>query len=278
VVTPGYFETMGIPLIRGRFFDSRDREDAPLVAIVNPAMARNFWPNQEVVGKQFNLGGPASSAPWIQVVGLVGDVKQMGLGVPSRQEIYFPYMQARDNYMVPRALAVRTSADPMSLVGALRQVVKSIDSEQALNHVRTMDEIVSRELSQSQVQTVLLGGLAGLALVMASVGIYGVITYMVNQRKFEIGVRMAIGAAPRDVLWLILRRGLMVITAGVVLGFAGAISLTGLIRGLLYGVGPTDPGIMASVVVILMIVGIAACVIPARRAASIDPMKTLRTD
>lgn len=278
VVTPGYFETMKIPLLRGRLFDRRDGQNAPLAGIVNETMARKFWPNQNVIGKRLKLGTESSDAPWIQIVGVIGDVKQMGLSEPSRQEIYIPYWQGRDNYMVPRALAIRAAGDPQKLVGELRQTVGEVDREQALSHIMTMDDILDKDITRTKIQTVLLSGLAGLALIMACVGIYGLMAYLVAQRKQEMGIRMAVGAQRKDVLELILGRGMMLTCVGVVIGVGLAMALTRLMSSLLFGVSATNPAIMAGASVLLLMIGLIACLIPAIRAASIDPLQALRVD
>ena len=276
VVTAGYFETMRIPLIRGRPFDSHDTEGSPFVAIVNFAMAEKFWPNEDVIGKRFKLGYPSSTSPWIQIVGLVGNVKQMGLSVPSRQEIYLPYLQTQGNYMWPRALVTRTSRDPRRTLEEVRQAVKSVDPEEPLDNVRTMDEIVDQETSQSQTQTILLSGLAALALIMACVGIYGVTAYTVAQRKFEMGIRMALGAYRGNILRLVLGHGARLAAAGVGVGITAAFAVTRLMSTLLFEVSPFDSLTFISVALLLTFVALAACYVPARRAMRVDPMVALR--
>ena len=169
VVSPGYFETMRIPLIRGRLFDEREGPDAPPVAIVNQTMARKFWPNEDALGKQLRFDLGAGNFRLTQIVGIVGDVKQMGLEVPPKEEMYFPYWQAKGNYMMARALAIRTATDPMSLLSAVRQVVWSIDPEQPISDAMTMDDILDREVEQGRNQASLLGGLAALALILACI-------------------------------------------------------------------------------------------------------------
>jgi putative ABC transport system permease protein len=276
VVSPGYFETMRIPLIRGRFFDERDGPSAPFVAIVNQTMARKFWPNEDALGRglRFNLGGANFRST--QIIGIVGDVKQMGLNEPPKEEMYFPYWQADGNYMRPRDLVILTAGSPMNLASAVRQAVWSIDPDQPVSAIMTMDDVLDREVLQRRVQTALLGGFATLALTLACVGIYGVMAYLVTQQRHEIGIRLAVGAHPRHILGLILNRGAQLTATGVGIGIATALLATRLMRGLLFGVTPIDPITFGSVALLLILIALAACYIPARRAMRVDPMVALR--
>jgi putative ABC transport system permease protein len=278
VVTPGYLETLRVPLVQGRFFDNRDREEARLVAIVNQQAAKDFWPGRNPVGQRLKLGRMASASPWIQVIGVTGNMRQVGLGEAPRHEIYIPYLQARDSWQWTRFLVLRTKGDPLSMLRALRQVAAGIDPDEPLNHLMTMDAIVKQETHQSSLQTALLGSLAILALTLACVGIYGVMSYLVTQRRQEIGVRMALGARPGQVLGLILKRGMTLTAAGVAIGISASVVLTRLMSSLLFEVSPTDSLVITNVSVMLMAVALVACLIPARRAASIDPMKSLRAE
>jgi putative ABC transport system permease protein len=276
VVSPGYFETLRIPLIRGRLLDDRDGPDAPFVAAINETMARKFWPNEDAVGKRlgFDLGGGRSRR--IEIVGIVGDVRQMGLNAPPKEEMYFPYWQAEGNYMMPRALAIRTTGSPMNLLSAVRQAVWSVDPSQPLSNVMTMDAILDREVEQRRVQAVLLGGLATLSLTLACVGIYGVMAYLVAQQNHEIGIRVALGAHPRSILRLILGRGAKLTVTGVGIGSISALLATRLMSSLLFGVSSIDPPTFASVAALLTFVALLACYIPAHRAMRVDPMVALR--
>ena len=278
VITPGYLETLRIPLIRGRFFDSRDREDAPLAAIINQKAAHDFWPDENPIGKRLKLGTLDSNSPWMQIVGVTGNVKHTGLDEALRQEVYCPYLQTKATRQWPRFLALRISGDPLTIQRKLRQITAGIDSEEPLNHVMTMSDIVDRETSQSSIQSALLSGLALLALIMASVGVYGVMAYLVTQRSREIGVRMALGAQPKQVRVLVLKRGMTLALIGVVVGACAALALTRLMSGLLFGVSATDPAIMTGVTTLLIAVALVACLIPAQRAASIDPAEALRAE
>jgi len=276
VVSPGYFEAMRIRLIRGRLFDEHDGPDAPAVAIINETMARKFWPNENALGKRFRVNPTSGSSPLFQIVGIAGDVKQMGLDVPAKEEMYFPYWQAQGNYMVPSTLVIRTNGDPASVAGAMRQVVWSMDASLPVSDVMTMDDVLHTELKPRRVQAVLLGGFATLALTLACVGIYGVMAYLVGRQNHEIGVRMALGARRADVLRLILGRGAKLTTTGAAIGIIAALLSTRLMRSLLFGVSPFDPLTFAGVALLLMLVALAACYVPARRAMRVDPMVALR--
>jgi len=276
VVTPGYFEAMRIPLRRGRRFQETDGPDAPPVAIINETMARKFWPSQDPLGKRFKFGDPDDKMPWHRIVGIVADVHQMRLNEPPRQEMYFPYWQAKDNWMVPRDLALHTTGDPLSLAGAVRQAVWSIDKDQPVSNVMTLDDLLDQEVAQRRVQAALLGGFAALALILACVGIYGVLSYLVTQRTREIGVRVALGASASDVFRTVAGQGMTLAALGIAAGLAGALALSRLLGSLLFGVGAGDPVAYAGAVVVFGAVALAACYFPARRAAHVDPMVTLR--
>ena len=276
VVSPGYFEAMGIPLRRGRLFRDADGPDAPPVAIINEAMARKFWPNQDPLGKRFKFENGSDNTPWLRIVGIVGDVRQMRLDEPPRQEMYFPYWQAKDNWMVPRDLAIRTAGDPLSLAGAVRQAVWSIDRDQPVSNVMTLDALLDKEVAQRRVQASLLAGFAALALILACIGIYGVLSYLVAQRTQEIGVRVALGASAADVFRTVAGQGMTLAAFGMAAGLAGALALSRLLGSLLFGVGAVDPAAYIAAVVLFGAVALAACYFPARRAADVDPLTALR--
>jgi putative ABC transport system permease protein len=246
------------------------------VAIVNETMARKFWPNQDPLGKRFKFGDPGDKVPWLRIAGIVGDVRQMRLNEPPRQEMYFPYWQAKENWMVPRDLAIRTSGNPLSLAGAVRQAVWSIDKDQPVSNVMTLDDLLDQEVAQRRVQTALLGGFAALALILACIGIYGVLSYLVTQRTREIGVRVALGASASDVFRTVAGQGMALAGLGIATGLAGALALSRLLGSLLFGVSAGDPLAYAGAVMIFSVVALAACYFPARRAARVGPMVTLR--
>jgi putative ABC transport system permease protein len=273
VVSPGYFEAMRIPLRRGRLFDEHDGPQAPPVALINETMAKKFWPNVDALGRRFQHN---ESGPWIQIVGIVADVHQMGLNEPPRQEMYFPYWQAEKNWMVPRDLAIRTDGDPMALVASVKQTIASIDHDQPISDIKTMDQWLDEEVASRQVQTTLLGGFAALALILACIGIYGVLAYVVTQRTSEIGLRVALGADARSVFLAVARQGMSLAGIGIVLGIAASLALSSLLQSLLFDVKPTDPLTYLSASAIFALVALLACYIPARRAAKVDPLVALR--
>jgi predicted permease len=276
VVSPGYFEAIRIRLLRGRFFDDHDGSDAPSVAIINETMARKFWPNEDALGKRFRFNLVGGSFRSFQIVGIVNDVKEMGLDEPPKEEMYFPYWQARGNYMVPSVLVVHTRGAPTGLANAVREAVWSVDPDQPVSEIVTMDGVLDREVAQRRVQAVLLGGLAALAMTLACVGIYGVMAYLVTQQNHEIGIRVALGAHSRNILGLILGHGAKLTATGVSIGVAAALLVTRLMRSLFFGVNPFDPLTFATVALVLTFVAIAACYIPARRATRVDPIVALR--
>jgi len=272
VVTPGYFEAMRIPLIKGRFIDERDGQQAAGVVLINQTMARRFWPNEDALGKRFRH----NDGPWLQIVGIVGDVRQMGLEEEPRQEMYFPYWQAEDNWMVPRDLVIRTAGDPIALAGAVKQAVAAIDRDQPISEIKTMDQWMDEDVKNRHVQTVLLGGFAFLALLLASIGIYGVLAYVVTQRTQEIGVRVALGADSGNIFRTVARQGMTLAGIGIAIGLGASFIVSRLLGSLLYGVKASDPMTYAGAVGTFLLVALLACYIPARRAAKVDPLIALR--
>jgi putative ABC transport system permease protein len=291
LVTPDYFRAMSIPLLRGRYFDERDnrshivgrdlshlepheRESAALNAIIiDEEFARRHWPNEEAVGKQIKLGTDAKN-PVLSVVGVVGRVKMEGLNQDSnRVQGYFPYLQIPNGGMT---VIVKGSSDPTQLISSVRQQVKAIDPDQPIYNIRTMDEIRAESVAPERLNLTLLSIFAGLALVLAIVGIYGVMSYAVTQRTHEIGIRMAIGAQTWDVFRMILRQGMTMALIGVGLGLIGAFALTRLMTTMLFGVAPTDPLTFTVIAVLLTAVALLACYLPGRRATKVDPVVSLR--
>jgi predicted permease len=276
VVSPGYFEAMRIPLLHGRLFDNRDGPSAPSVAVINETMARKFWRNENALGKRFRLNLGDANFRSFQIVGIVGDVRQMSLDAASKEEMYFPYWQAEGNYMMPRDLVIRTTGNPMRLASALRQTVWSIAPDQPVSDVMTMDDIVDHNTGQRRIQTVLLGGLAALALTLACVGIYGVIAFIVTQEHHQIGIRAALGASPESILRLILGRASKLTFLGVSIGSAAALLLTRFMGTLLFGLSAADPLTFVAAAILLTSVALLASYLPARRAMRVDPMIALR--
>ncbi len=276
VITPGYFEAMRIPLRRGRMLQDSDGGNAPLVAMINETMARKFWPNQDPIGKRFKVADPSEKAPWVRIVGVIGDVRQMSLNEPPRQEMYFPYWQAKDNWALPRDLVIRTQGDPHNLMRAWRRAVWSIDRDQPISNMMTLDELLDQEVTQMRVQTMLLGALASLALILACIGIYGVLSYVVAQRTREIGVRVALGADAANILRTVAAQGMTLTGVGIAAGLLASVLVSRLLESLLFGVKATDPLIYLGAVLVFTAVALLACFIPARRAANVDPMVALR--
>jgi putative ABC transport system permease protein len=276
VVTPGYFEAMRIRLRRGWLFEPGDGPDAEPVVIVNETMARMFWPNQNPIGKRLQFANPPDKAPWCRIVGVVGDVRQMRLNQPARQEMYFPYLQAGYNWMVPRDLVIRTAGDPLSLAAAVRQAVWAIDRDQPVSDIQSLDDMLDQEVAQRRVQTVLLGGFAMIALILACIGIYGVLSYLVTQRTPEIGVRVALGATAYEIFRTVAGQGMTLAALGIAAGLAGTLALARLLGSLLFVVSATDPLPYAGSVLVFVCVALLACYFPARRAARVDPVVALR--
>jgi putative ABC transport system permease protein len=276
-ISADYLKAIGIPLRRGRHFTESDHAQSLPVALVNETMARQYWPDEDVIGKRFRIGGLDSEKPWLTVVGVVADVRQMGVDVPVKAEMYLPYAQP-DYYswFAPRDLVIRAAGDPMGLVATVRGAIRAVDPDQPVSNVRTMGEILGEETSDRRTGVILLTAFAGLALVLASLGIYGLLSYFVVQHTPEIGVRLALGARPRDILVLVLRRGLTLVLLGTAVGLICSLALTRLISSLLFGVEAGDARTFAGVPMLLLAVALLACYVPARRAARVDPNVALK--
>ena len=276
VVSPDYFRTMSIPLLRGRSFDPYDAADSPAVVVVNRRMAEHFWPNEDPMGKRLKIGPLDSPNPWATVVGIVGDVRQTGLYGDQEFEMYAPYSQDRRGFVAPRDLVVRSNTDVARLIASVRQSVWAVDKDQPISNVRTMEQVFAAAMSRERFQTLLLALFATLALLLACVGLYGVISYAVAQRTHEIGVRMALGAQRGDVLQLVINQGMFLTLAGIAIGLVTSFVVTRLMTELLYGVTPTDPLTFVGVTGLLAAIAFLACYIPARRATKVDPLVALR--
>jgi putative ABC transport system permease protein len=274
-VSADYFRTMGVPLKRGRYIEESDDQHSAPVAMVNETMARQFWPHDDPVGKRFKLGVP--NAPWVTIVGVAADVRQMGMDVPVKAEMYFPYRQITTHFWyAPRDLVIRTTVDPMSLVAAVRQEIRAVDPDQPISNIATMDQLLSEETGPRRLGMRLLATFAGLALLLASLGVYGVLSYFVTQQTPEIGVRMALGAQQHDILGLVLKKGMRWPLLGIAIGLPAAFALAQLMKSLLFGVSASDPITFAAIALILAGVAFLACYVPARRAAKVDPLVALR--
>jgi len=276
-VSVDFLKTIGVPLRRGRFFDRTEGGESRPVAIVNEMMSRQYWPGQDAVGRRFKIGDPDSNVPWVTIVGIVGDVRQMGLDAPVKAEMYLPYPQVTDQpWFAPRDLVVRTSVEPMSLVASVKREVAAVDPEQAVSNIRTFDDILDEEVVQRRLGASLLTAFAVLALLLASLGIYGVLSYFVAQHTSEIGVRMALGASRGDILRLVVGRGMTLAFMGVCLGSLGSLALTRLMASLLFDISPTDPATFALAALLLTALALLACYLPARRAVKVDPTIAMR--
>ncbi len=267
VVTPGYFDTMGIPLKKGRTFTEFDDSTKRNVVVVDETFARRFFPNEDAIGKRFSF-----SRTW-EIVGVVGGVRHGSLAKEPQPTAYFPHAQVGG---FQGSLVTRTQGDPATMTGAVKQAVYRVDANQPVFDVRTMESLIGKSESSERLTLILLAVFAALALLMASIGVYGVMTFAVNQRRQEIGIRMAMGARRGDVLGMVIRQGLSLGLAGVAIGAVGAFLLTQVLASLLYGVSPTDPLMFAGISALLLAVTLLACFLPARSASVVDPMIALR--
>jgi putative ABC transport system permease protein len=274
IVSPGYFDTMSIPLLAGRPISDQDSETSPNVVVISETMAKRFWPGEESIGKRLAAGRVRSDADWIQVVGIVKDVRQFELNAEPRPQMYLSYRQA--DFFAPEDLVVRTDIEPASVAVTVRKAVWEIDKDQPVSNIRTMEDILADSIARQRFSMLLLGVFAGVALLLAAVGIYGVMSYSVAQRTHEIGIRMALGAQTGAVLKLAVGYGLKLVLAGVAVGLVAAFILTRLMSTLLFGVTPTDPATFALISLLLISVAALASYIPARRATKVDPLIALR--
>jgi putative ABC transport system permease protein len=276
-ITPGYFETLGVPLLQGRLITASDHERAPAVVVINATMLKTYFPHENPIGQTMQLGAtPEQDVPWMEVVGVVGDVRP-GLGLEPQVEMYLPYRQA--DLVLPvfqLSIVLRTASDPHLQASALRNALAEIDPDQPLVKVRTMEENMAASVAQPRFRAWLIGIFAGIALLLAAVGVYGVMSYTVNQRTNEIGVRITLGAQPQEVYRLIVGEGLRFALLGVGVGLAASLALTRLLQSFLFGVSAYDPMTFAGVAMLLIFVALAASFVPARRATRVDPMVALR--
>ncbi|MEJ7618633.1 MAG: FtsX-like permease family protein [Pyrinomonadaceae bacterium] len=274
VVSSHYFNTMGIQLLQGRQFGEQDRVDSPRVVVVSQEMARRFWSGEDPLGKRIKTGGANSPSPWMEIVGVAKDVRQVRLDADPKPQMYVPY--AQPIFFQPNHLVVRTDVEPRSLAATVRRTVWEIDKDQPVSNIRTMEDVLSESLARQRFSMLLLGIFAAVALVLAAVGIYGVMSYSVAQRTHEIGIRMALGAQASDVLKLAVGHGLKLVLIGLAIGLVAAFILTRVMSSLLFGVSATDPITFITISLILMSVAVLACFFPARRATKVDPLIALR--
>jgi len=280
IPSPDYLQAMGIRLIKGRFFTTQDTQHSPRVAVIDETFARQQFPNEEPLGHY--LAGDGKDNPDGEIVGVVAHVKHFGLDAEERvqPQLYLPFNQAPEDLLpilAPRmSLVIRTTTDPLSVIAAVRREVQALDPNQPVFNVSTMEKTLDQSLATQRLSMGLLMVLASLALILAAVGIYGVMSYNVTQRTHEIGIRMAIGAQRRDVFRMVIGRGMVLVLIGVALGLIGAFSLTRLMRTMLFGVAPTDPVTFVSIAILLTGVALVACYVPGRRATKVDPLVALR--
>jgi putative ABC transport system permease protein len=272
VIKQDYFKSMGIPLLRGRLFNREDLKPADVV-IINEAMARRHWPNEDPIGKRVKINWDSDRAD--EVIGVVGDVRHQGLDTQARSMIYWPYLRVAYGGMT---VTVRTAGDAASVASSVAQIVRELDANLAVADVQTLDEVVAQSVAQRRLTMLLLSIFAGAALLLAAVGIYGVIAYSVTQRTQEIGIRLALGAQRADVLGMVVRQAAMLALAGIVLGALGALVLTRFMRDLLFEVEPFDPVTFMGVAAGLTTVALVAAFVPGRRAARVDPVIALRAE
>ena len=273
-MNPGYFSTMGIPIVRGRMFTDADAHGAPAVAIVSQTAAKRLWPGQDALERRVRLSRD-DAAPWVTVVGIVGDVRYDGLSEAFTSDIYVPFAQVPWSYGV---VTLRTGLGTEAIAAPLRAEVQALDPDQPIFDVRPMDDVLNRSLAARRFVLSLVGLFATLSLALAAMGLYGVMAYLVTQRSHEIGVRMALGALPENIARLVVKQGLGFTVPGLALGIAGSLGLTRFLSGMLFGVGPNDVPTLVAVALLLVAVALLACYVPARRAARIDPLAQLRSE
>jgi predicted permease len=280
VAGDGYLEALGVPLLAGRQFDSRDGPDAAPSIIINETMARRYWPDADPIGRRIKVGGLQADTPWLTVIGVVGDVHQMSLDTAPEPEFFASASQRAFDYPFawPAYLLVRTRVEPLTLAAAVRNAVWDVDRDQPVASMRTMQDVLDRELASRDTQLTLVGAFAALALLLASVGLYGVLSYTVAQRTAEIGLRMALGAETAVVVRGVIRGALKLAAIGIALGLAAAFGVTRFLGSFLYGVSPMDPPTLAGVATLLVVVTVLASYVPARRAARVEPVLALRSD
>jgi predicted permease len=278
IVTPAYFTTLGIPLVRGRVVTDRDVESAPAVVIINAAAARLYWPNENPIGKRITFAyGVRVEPQWIEIVGVVGDVKHAGLEADTDPEAYLPYRQTFIPGMVQRlSVVLRTHARLSTIAPALRAATIEIDRNQPVGTISAMEDLLADSVAPRRLNLWLVAAFAVVALVLTAAGLYGVMSYLVAQRTHEIGMRMALGASRADVLRLVLRQAGAMTLAGIAIGLVGSLALTRLLTTLLFGVSATNPLVYGGVALLLAVVALVAVAIPSSRATRVDPLTALR--
>jgi putative ABC transport system permease protein len=275
MVSPGFFETMQVPLVRGRFLDSRDRDGGARAIVINETFADKYWPNQDPVGKRMVFGSPGERNPWITIVGVVGDMRRRGLHQGARLETFFSTTQNTGRNM---KLLVSTDGDPLALAAPVRAEIRALDRSAPVTALGTVDAEIGESLAIRRFQTWLLAMFSMLAVLLAAVGVFGLLAQLVARRTAEIGVRMALGATPGQVVTMVVRQGALFAAAGAVVGLTGAFLLARALRSLLFGVAAADPISFAGAAVVMALSVLVACLVPAWRAARVDPTIALRQD
>lgn len=283
VCLPGYFKSAGIRLLRGRDISTSDRPENPGAVVINEEFARQHWPNEDPIGRRITLDGSSANPRWFTIVGVVKTVKVANWTESPSNEIYLPFAQTPYFFDSARqyaamTLVVRTAVEPLALVAPVQAAVARLNAAAPVSAVATLDQIVSSAMWQPRFNLLLTGLFAGVALILAAIGLYGVLAYAVAQRTREIGVRLALGASARAVLGLTLGEGMKLASIGLLCGLVGALGLTRIMASLLFDVTPTDPWTFAGVSLLLLVVAAIACWLPARRAARVDPMVALRSE
>jgi predicted permease len=276
VGTPEYLATLGAQVVDGRVLDERDVADAPRAVVVNDTMARRYWAGERALGHRLRFGSQTS--PWFTIVGVVKDVKERGYELAMKPGVYLSFAQTPTTWALPEQLIVRVKGNPQDVAQPLRRIIAAADPDQPVSAVQTMDEILDLDVADRHQQMVLLGAFASLALLLASIGLYGVLSYLVLQRSRELGLRMALGASAGSVMRLVVARGLTLTAAGLTIGLVLAWALTRTMQNLLYGVAAGDPATFGIVVAVLGAIALGACYLPARRASRLDPIVVLRAD
>jgi predicted permease len=283
--SPHYFSALRVPLLKGRVFDQRDTGNSARVIIVNQAFANKYWPKGDPIGQRITIGkglGPQFEEPAREIVGIIGNIRENGLKNGDEPVMYVPQSQITDgltqlaNSVIPLSWIVQTAAEPSSLSAAIQHEIQSVDSQLAASKIRTMDQVISESTARQNFNMLLLTIFAGLALLLAAIGIYGLMSYTVEQRTQELGIRMALGASRGDMLKLVVRQGMLLTGIGLAVGLSASLGLNRLLANLLFGVKTTDPVTYAAVAIILISVAFLATYIPARRATKIDPVVALR--
>jgi putative ABC transport system permease protein len=274
-VTTGFFRTMGYTLRAGRDFGAQDVDSSPPVVALNETAARRFFAGRGPIGQRIEVG-EGEHARWLEVIAVVGDVRNRGLDAPTSPELFVPVRQQVAGYNNQLFLLVRTSSTPEAMLPAIRGAIARLDADQPVYAIRSLEGAVAESVSQRRMAMLLITIFAGVALVLASVGVYGIMSYMVSERTHEIGIRMSLGARGADVLRMVVRESVMLAALGLVLGLVGAVALSGLLTSLMFGVSPTDPATLIGVTVLLLAVAALATVVPAWRASRVSPMEAMR--